>query len=311
MIADKQMKKSAEHSHHGDRQVCLYSIQFMKQLIYILFAIIFSIGCKKETQPGLPIDKSTALSNDNEFVVLMDAMKRFDPVYVEIVFRKNQNHTTITKEDFLNLNEQSTEEEFIANLTNRYYFKNKEEVLLYSTMIQEGLTKLFNTYLTGLSTKEQANLFFKARKLYAQNKLSKNIHLGKDKSVRSMSFDMPITEDDYYRVITEEQDVDDNLTGDNYNSGCTDVCCINKKICVNNAYIKFLENMKLITGAAVVGGGFGFKLGSLFGGPQIGAAGALIGGVYAAAGATAVYYLIYNTDKDNCDLNYRICLQKT
>ncbi len=311
MIADKQMKKSAEHSHHGDRQVCLYSIHFMKQLFYILFAIIFSIGCKKETHPDLPLDKSTAMSNDKEFVVLMDAMKRFDPVYVEIVFRKNQNQLTITKEDFLNLNEQTTEEEFIANLTSQYYFKNKEELLLYSTIIQDGLTKLFSTYLAGLTTKEQASLYFKARKLYAKNKLSKKINLGNDNNIRSMSFDMPIAEDDYYRVITEEQDVDDNLTGDNYNSGCTDVCCINKKICVNEAYIRFLDKIKFIATAAVGGGGFGFKLGSLLGGPQIGAAGAIIGGVYSAAATTAVYYLIYNTEKDNCDLNYRVCLQKT
>ncbi|MEI6263864.1 MAG: hypothetical protein WCP74_02100 [Sphingobacteriia bacterium] len=283
----------------------------MKQLFYILFAIIFSIGCKKETQPVLPIDKSSALSNDNEFVVLMDAMKRFDPLYVDIVYRKDQHHTRFTKEDFLPVNEQTTEEAFINNLTNHYYFKNKEEVLLHSTIIQEGLTKLFNTYLAGLTTKEQAIIYFKARKLYAQNKLSKKINLGNENNVRSMSFDMPIAEDDYYRVITEEQDADDNLTGNNYHSGCTDVCCINKKICVNNAYIKFLENMKFIAGAAVAGGGLGFKLGSLFGGPQIGAAVAIIGGVYGAAATTAIYYLTYSTEKENCDLNYRICLQKT
>ncbi len=284
----------------------------MKQLFNILFAIIFLIGCKKETLPDLPFDKSIAMSSDKEFVILMDAMKRFDPVYVDIVFReKNHNQLTITKEDFLNVNEQTTEETFIANLTSQYYFKNKEEVLLNSTIIQEGLTKLFNTYLAGLTTKEQVSLYFKARKLYAKNKLNKKIKLGNDNNIRSMSFDIPLAEFDYYRVITEEQDVDDDISGDNYKSECSDVCCINKKICVNEAYIRFLDRTKLIAAAAVGGGGIAFKLGSLLGGPQIGIAGAIIGGVYSAASTTAIIYLMYSTEKENCDLNYRTCIQRT
>ena len=79
----------------------------------------------------------------------------------------------------------------VASGTIYHHFKNKEEVLRYSTIIQDGLTKLFNTYLAGLTTKEQAKLYFKARKLYAKNKLSNSTSakVSGQQSIVSMSFD--------------------------------------------------------------------------------------------------------------------------
>jgi hypothetical protein len=283
----------------------------MKKLIYILFTIVLLSSCKKNDQVDIPLSKEISMSTDSDFINLMDAMNRFDPIYVGIVYRNKIDHP-IAKEFSSKVNEQSNEEQFVSHLINQYHFKNKEDVLHYSTIIQDGLTKLFNTYLAGLTTKEQAKLYFKARKLYAKNKLDNrtSAKVSGQQSIVSMSFDMPIAEDDYYRVITEEQDVDDHLSGDNYKTGCTDVCCLNKKICINNAYINFLERIKFIATAAIGGGGLGFKLGSLLGGPQIGLAGAIIGGVYSTAAITAAYYLMYNAEKDNCDLNYRVCLQK-
>jgi hypothetical protein len=281
----------------------------MKKLIYILFTIVLLSSCKKNDQVDIPLSKEISMSTDSDFINLMDAMNRFDPIYVGIVYRNKIDHP-IAKEFSSKVNEQSNEEQFVSHLINQYHFKNKEDVLHYSTIIQDGLTKLFNTYLAGLTTKEQAKLYFKARKLYAKNKLDNrtSAKVSGQQSIVSMSFDMPIAEEDYYRVITEEQDVDDHLSGDNYKTGCTDVCCLNKKICINNAYIKFLDNIKLIALSAVGAGGIAFKLGSLLGGPQIGIASGIIGGVYSGAATSLILYLIYNTDKENCDLTYRSCL---
>ena len=102
----------------------------MKKLIYILFTIILLSSCKKNDQVDIPLSKEISMSTDSDFINLMDAMNRFDPIYVGIVYRNKIVHP-ITKEFPSNVNEQSNEELFVSNLINQYHFKNKEEIHEY------------------------------------------------------------------------------------------------------------------------------------------------------------------------------------
>jgi hypothetical protein len=65
----------------------------MKKLIYILFTIVLLSSCKKNDQVDIPLSKEISMSTDSDFINLMDAMNRFDPIYVGIVYRNKIDHT--------------------------------------------------------------------------------------------------------------------------------------------------------------------------------------------------------------------------
>lgn len=115
-------KKTAEHPHQSDRQVrVVYNYYFMKQLLYILLSIVLLSSCKKTEQIDIPISKEVTMANDPDFIDLMDAINRFDPLYVDIVFRKKSgNQTSYTKEVSHKLSEVISEEAYINNCDLRY-----------------------------------------------------------------------------------------------------------------------------------------------------------------------------------------------
>jgi hypothetical protein len=305
----------------------------------LLLSLLFLNACSKKDQlspvndppeQNLPAPLSAPLFDE-----LNETIARFDPLYLQIVYKDKRTKEEINEEaarllTAINQNPNSlvTQKE----LTDLYHFKNFADLQKASNTISNNSAELKKSFLgkdTVLS-KAKMNQLSEARKTFIKNKIS-TLEKASQRSSSGLWEDNAawiLNEFHYYTQIgnlemgLDGMDGMDDLGSVGSGPGCTESCCFEYQACMTNASSNLIGNLWTYAGLGMAGGAAaGFAAGTVF--PVVGnflgaGYGALYGALLGSASSgllvgTTGYIVaatIYMNDKKVCALNYKACIQR-
>ena len=281
-------------------------------LFVIGIALFYS--CTKSidapTASTVSISDPKLLAGDPAFIGLYDALNHFDPHYLQLVYKDQRTTEEIVSTGkllFEKLNRSPNSLIIQQQLVDFYKLKSIDELNNFSNQILINTILIKQKYFsTNVGyTNEQAELFLKARSLYAKAKMDsvKN----NDNKIKSSSM-----YDDYvlnpvapaFQFFTE-MDLEDVDAG---GGGCADACCLEYVSCNQKAAKNFLGNSvnigtSLATGAGITGAGIASLV------PVVGTvAGASVGVSLGSYFGLVIARQMFSSDLYTCTLDYKACV---
>jgi hypothetical protein len=294
----------------------------------LLLSLLFLNACSKKDELGpvndppeqnLPAPLSAPLFDE-----LNETIARFDPLYLQIVYKDKRTKEEINNEAvrLMNaINQNPTSLVIQKELIELYNFKSFADLQKASNIISTNSGELKKTFLgkdTVLS-KAKMNQLNAARNTFLKNKIT-TLEKASQKSSSGLwtdNADWILAQFHYYSQIANlEMGMDgmDDLGGAGAGPGCTESCCFEYQACLINASSTFTSNFLLYVSSGIVGGAsVGFAAGTVFPGVGnlVGAGwGATFGGLLSGTTAYIVAVTIYMNDQKVCALNYKACILK-
>ena len=288
-------------------------------------SFIFLTACSKKDQLGPltdpPEQNILAPLSAPLFDELNETIARFDPLYLQIVYKDKRTKADINEEAarlLIAINQNPTSLVTQKELTDLYHFKNFADLQKASNIISTNSGELKKTFLgkdTVLS-KAKINQLNEARNTFLKNKIS-TLEKASQRISTGLwqdNADWILAQFHYYSQIANlEMDLDmDGGGGAGSGPGCTESCCFEYQVCMTNANSTYTSNFLLYVSSGIVGGATaGFAAGTVFPGVGnlIGAGyGAAYGGFLSGTTAYLVAVTIYMNDQKVCALNYKACI---
>ena len=297
--------------------------------IGILFlSFIFLTACSKKDQQGpltdppeqnLPAPLSAPLFDE-----LNETIARFDPLYLQIVYKDKRSKETINEEAarlLTAITQNPTSLVTQKELTDLYHFKNFADLQKASNIISNNSGELKKTFLgkdTVLS-KVKMNQLNVARNTFLKNKIT-TLEKASQRTSSGLWTDNAewiLAQFHYYSQIANLEvglDGIDDLGGAGSGPGCTESCCLEYQTCLTNANSNYVRNYVFYVGGGMfTGAAAGFALGTYV--PGIGnligaTGGAFYGGYLTGTTGYIVAVIIYMNDQKVCALNYKACIQR-
>jgi hypothetical protein len=291
--------------------------------IFFLSLILLNACSKKEQlspvndppEQNVPAPLSAPLFDE-----LNETIARFDPLYLQVVFKDKRSKAEINEEAarlLTAINQNPTNLLVQKELTELYHFNNFADLQKASNVISNNSGELKRTFLgkdTVLS-KAKINQLNEARKTFVKNKI---ISLEKASQRSSTGLwqdnaDWILNEFHYYSQIANlEMGLDgmDDLGGAGAGPGCTESCCFEYQSCKLAANNNFLVNIFKFGGAgataiSLTAGAIGSVI-PVFGTFVGLASGGIIGGI----NGIIVANMYNNNELQICFYNYKACLEK-
>lgn len=294
----------------------------------LLLSLLFLNACSKKDQLGpvndpleqnLPAPLSAPLFDE-----LNETIARFDPLYLQVVYKDKRSKETINEEAarlLIAINENPNSLVIQKELTDLYHFKNFADLQKASNIISNNSSELKKTFLgkdTVLS-KTKMNQLNVARNTFLKNKIT-TLEKASQRTSSGLWTDNAewiLAQFHYYSQIANLEvglDGMDDLGGAGAGPGCTESCCFEYQSCMTNANSKLIQYLWTYVGGGIIGGaGAGFALGTYV--PGIGnligaTGGAFYGGYLIGTTGYIVAATIYMNDQKVCALNYKACIQR-
>jgi hypothetical protein len=289
----------------------------------LLLSLLFLNACSKKEQLGpvnnAPEQNIPAPLSAPLFDELNETIARFDPLYLQIVYKDKRTKEDINEEAsrlLIAINQNPTSLVIQKELTELYHFNNFADLQKASNIISTNSGELKKTFLgkdTVLS-KAKMNQLNEARNTFLKNKIttlekaSQRISTG----LWTDNADWILAQFHYYSQIANlEIDLDmDGGGGAGAGPGCTESCCYEYQGCLINAASNYRGNFILLgTTLAASGGSLGALYGSIIpfiGTIAVGTGAGIIGGVTGYIQAVHIYM----NDQNVCSLNYKACILK-
>jgi hypothetical protein len=288
----------------------------------LLLSLLFLNACSKKEQlspvNNPPEQNPVAPLSASLFDELNETIARFDPLYLQIVYKDKRSKAMINDEAsrlLVAINQNPTSLVIQKDLIELYHFKSFADLQKASDIISNNASVLKKSFLgqdTVLSKSKMTQLN-EARKTFIKNKIS-TFEKASQRSSSGLWTDNAAWILDQFHYYTQvgnlEMGLDgmEDLGGTGNGGGCNESCCFEYQTCMINANSAF--TMRLI----------GYGIGGIFGGITAGgSAGSIIpviGNIYGAAyggwlGGVAGYTVaieLYMNDQKVCALNYKACI---
>ena len=288
-------------------------------------SFIFLTACSKKDQLG-------PLTNPPEqnlfspllaplFDELNETIARFDPLYLQIVYKDKRTKAEINDEAarlLIAINQNPTSLVIQKELTELYRFKSFADLQKASNIISTNSGELKKTFLgkdTVLS-KAKMNQWNEARNTFLKNKIT-TLQKASQRSSSGLwqdNADWILNEFHYYSQIANlEMGLDmDGGGGAGAGPGCTESCCLEYQDCLIQAKSQYVKNYVFYFGGGMLTGATaGFAIGTYV--PGIGnligaTGGAFYGGYLIGTTGYIVAATIYMNDQKVCALNYKACI---
>ena len=254
------------------------------------------------------------------FDELNETIARFDPLYLQVVYKDKRSKAEINEEAsrlLIAINQNPTSIVIQKELIELYHFSSFSELQKASNVISNNSGELKKSFLgkdTVLS-KVKMNQLNAARNTFLKNKIS-SLQKASQRSSSGLwqdNADWILNEFHYYSQIANlEMGLDgmDDWGGAGAGPGCTESCCYEYQGCLINAASNYRGNFVLLgTTLAASGGTLGSLYGSIIpfiGTAAVGLGGGIIGGVTGYIQAVNIYM----NDQNVCALNYKACILK-
>jgi hypothetical protein len=301
--------------------------------IFFLSLILLNACSKKEQlspvndppEQNIPAPLSAPLFDE-----LNETIARFDPLYLQVVYKDKRSKAEINEEAarlLTAINQNPTSLLVQKELTELYHFNNFADLQKASNVISNNSGELKRTFLgkdTVLS-KAKMNQLNEARKAFVKNKI---ISLEKASQRSSTGLwqdnaDWILNEFHYYSQIANlEMGLDgmDDWGGVGAGPGCTESCCFEYQSCLKNANTTLMQHLWSYVGLGFAGGvatgftvgtvipGFGNVLGAGFGALYGAFLGSAYGGMLVGTSGYIIAATIFMNDQKVCALNYKACI---
>jgi len=301
----------------------------------LLLSLLFLNACSKKDELGpvndppeqnLPAPLSAPLFDE-----LNETIARFDPLYLQIVYKDKRTKEEINEEAarlMIAINQNPTSMVIQKELIELYHFKSFADLQKASNIISTNSGELKKTFLgkDTLLSKTKMNQLNAARNTFLKNKIttlekaSQRVSTG----LWTDNADWILAQFHYYSQIANlEMDLDmDGGGGAGAGPGCTESCCFEYQACMTNANTNLIMHLWTYAGGGIVGGAAaGFAAGSAIPGVGnfIGAGygvlyGAFLGSAYGGMLVGTTGYIvaatIFMNDQKVCALNYKACIQR-
>jgi hypothetical protein len=286
----------------------------------LLLSLLFLNACSKKEQLGPLVDppeqNQPAPLSAPLFDELNETIARFDPLYLQIVYKDKRTKDEINEEAarlLIAINQNPTSLVIQKELTELYHFNNFTDLQKASNIISTNSGELKKTFLgkDTLLSKAKMNQLNEARNTFLKNKI-KTLEKASQRISTGLwqdNADWILAQFHYYSQIANlEMDLDGGGAG--AGPGCTESCCYEYQSCKLTANNNFLIN---IFNFGAAGGGSFYLTGAILGsvvpvfGTVIGlASGTIIGGI----NGIIVANQYHNNELQICYFNYKACLEK-
>ncbi len=277
--------------------------------------IMFLVACTKSNDTPNIVANNKDIANEiattESFVSLNDAITKFDPFYLQVMYKDTRTIDEIQKQGSSLITEINKNPNNVATqkaLAEFYHFKSFSELQKASDLISSSAEKFRSKYstLNQLQKLDQNKIISDARKLFVNNKMEL-LEKANQKRATGMWNDMVdgiLRDWEYWRIVQNEELENE----DGGSAECNDACCYEYKACLTKAASSYRINfLGLGTALAGAGGSIGAVLGSpvpVLGNITIGTLGGIIGGVTGFISAVNIYLL----DQQACVYTYKACI---
>ena len=282
---------------------------------FSIFLIMFLVACTKSNDSPNIIANNKDIANEmatvESFILLNDAITKFDPLYLQVTYKDTHSLEEIQKHSTLlitEINKNPNNLDAQKELADFYHFKSFSELQKASELISSSAEKFRSKYssLNKLQKIDQNKIISDARKLFIKNKMEL-LEKASQKRATGMWNDMVdgiLRDWEYWRIVQNEELGNE----DGGSADCNDACCYEYKACLTKAAASYRINfLGLGTALAGAGGSIGAVLGSpvpVLGNITIGTLGGIIGGVTGFISAVNIYLL----DQQACVYTYKACI---
>ena len=282
---------------------------------FSILLIMFLVACTKSNDTPNIVANNKDIANEiattESFVSLNDAITKFDPFYLQVMYKDTRTIDEIQKQGSSLITEINKNPNNLATqkaLAEFYHFKSFTELQRASELISSSAEKFRTKYstLNQLQKVDQNKIISDARKLYINNKIEL-LEKASQKRATGMWNDMVdgiLIDWEYWRLVQNEELGNE----DGGSAECTNACCYEYKACLTKAASSYRINfLGLGTALAGAGGSIGAVLGSpvpVLGNITVGTLGGIIGGVTGFIQAVNIYLL----DQQACVYSYKACI---
>ena len=282
---------------------------------FSILLIMFLVACTKSNDTPNIVANNKDIANEmavtESFVSLNDAITKFDPFYLQVMYKDTRTIDEIQKQGSSLITEINKNPNNLATqkaLAEFYHFKSFSELQRASELISSSAEKFRSKYssLNQLQKVDQNKIISDARKLFINNKMEL-LEKASQKRATGMWNDMVdgiLRDWEYWRLVQNEELGNE----DGGSADCNDACCYEYKACLTKAASSYRINfLGLGTALAGAGGSIGAVLGSpvpVLGNITIGTLGGIIGGVTGFISAVNIYLL----DQQACVYTYKACI---
>jgi hypothetical protein len=277
---------------------------------------MFLVACTKSNEiPKVVVnnkDIANEMATTESFVSLNDAITKFDPLYLQVIYKDKRSLAEIQKQSTSLITEINKNPNNLAaqkELAEFYHFNSFSDLQKASELISSSAEKFRIKYssLNQLQKVDQNKIISDARKLFINNKMEL-LEKANQKKATGLWNDMVdgiLRDWEYWRLVQNEElgNEDGGETPE-----CSDACCYEYKACLTRAASSYRINFLVLgTALAGAGGSIGAVLGSpvpVLGNITIGTLGGILGGVTGFITAVNIYLL----DQQACVYTYKACI---
>jgi hypothetical protein len=288
----------------------------------LLLSLLFLNACSKKDEPGpvndppeqnLPAPLSAPLFDE-----LNETIARFDPLYLQIVYKDKRSKAEINDEAarlLIAINENPTSLVIQKELIELYHFKSFTDLQKASDIISNNSGALKKSFLgkDTLLSKAKMNQLNEARNTFLKNKIS-TLQKASQRSSSGLwqdNADWILNEFHYYSQIANlEMDLDmDGGGGAGAGPGCTESCCLEYVACQQTAKQNYYMSILVLT---FMSAEYLTTLTTRLtaNNPVLNPSAPLFGFSIAFAGATLLSSEFYKMELNTCVINYKACILK-
>lgn len=284
---------------------------------FSILLIMFLVACTKSNDTPNIVANNKDIANQmavtESFVSLNDAITKFDPFYLQVMYKDARTIDEIQKQGSSLITEINKNPNNLATqkeLADFYHFKSFSELQKASELISSSAEKFRSKYsnLNKLQKLDQNKIISDARKIFIKNKMEL-LEKASQKRATGMWNDMVdgiLRDWEYWRLVQNEELGSEDGGG---LAECTDACCFEYKACLTKAASSYRINFLGLTAAI---GGTGVGLGGFAGTsvlPVLGtAAGMIGGGIIGGVTGFIQSVNIYLLDQQACVYTYKACI---
>jgi hypothetical protein len=286
----------------------------------LLLSLLFLNACSKKEQLGPLVDppeqNQPAPLSAPLFDELNETIARFDPLYLQIVYKDKRTKDEINEEAarlLIAINQNPTSLVIQKELTELYHFNNFSDLQKASNIISTNSGELKKTFLgkdTVLS-KAKMNQLNEARNTFLKNKIS-TLEKASQRISTGLwqdNADWILAQFHYYSQIANlEMDLDGG-GGAGFGPECNESCCLEYVACQQKAKQAYYMSIIVFTFMSVE---YLTTITSKLtaNNPALNPYAPLVGFSFGFAGATLLANEFYKMELNTCIINYKACILK-